>query len=57
MMLVSYPLAFLVIRTIKETNYEDEKVVYIDDVKKEELEEGSSDEKGSVQSAIVTPTA
>lgn len=25
-MLVSFPLAFLVIRTIKETNYEDERV-------------------------------
>lgn len=26
MMLVSFPLAFLVIRTVKETNYNDEKV-------------------------------
>ena len=49
MMLFSFPLAFLVLRTIKETNYEDEKVVYVDDVKKGELEEGStSDEKASV---------
>ena len=40
LMLVSYPLAFLVIRTIKETNYEDEVVVYVDDVKKSAAEAG-----------------
>ena len=37
MMLVSFPLAFLVIRTIKETNYEDEQVVYVDEVQKQEV--------------------
>jgi hypothetical protein len=46
MMLFSFPLAFLVLRTVKETNYEDEKVVYVDDVRNGQLEEGSgSDEK------------
>lgn len=56
-MLVSYPLAFLVIRTIKETNYDTEKVVYVDDVKKDRLEKGAaehhptgaSDEKSSME--------
>ena len=51
MMLFSFPLAFLVLRTVKETNYEDEKVVYVDDVKRHEMEEGTgsaSDEKESV---------
>ena len=33
MLLVSFPLAFVVLRTIKETNYDDEEMVYIDDVK------------------------
>lgn len=32
-MLVSFPLAFIVIRTIKDTNYEDEKMIYADDIK------------------------
>ncbi len=46
MMLVSFPLAFLVIRTIKETSYEEEKVVYVDDVATKEMEEaGSESEK------------
>ena len=40
MMLFSFPLAFLVIRTVKETNYEDEKVVYVDEVQKEEVLRG-----------------
>ncbi|EIN11162.1 hypothetical protein PUNSTDRAFT_50256 [Punctularia strigosozonata HHB-11173 SS5] len=40
MMLVSFPLAFLVIRTIKETNYEDEEVVYVDDLKAGAVESG-----------------
>lgn len=52
MMLFSFPLAFLVIRTIKETNYEDEKVVYVDDIQKGEMEEGGSLEKASVKSAV-----
>ena len=54
MMLFSFVPAFFVIRSIKETNYDDEKVVYVDDVKKEEMEEGASssaDEKASVQEA------
>lgn len=33
MMLASFPLAYVVIRTIKDTNYEDEKMVYVDDIK------------------------
>ncbi len=55
MMLVSYPLAFLVIRTIKETNYDTEKVIYARDVKKDELERGEhhaaegTEEKNSIE--------
>lgn len=37
MMLVSFPLAFLVIRTIKETNYDEEEVVYVDENLKREV--------------------
>ena len=48
MMLVSFVPAFLVIRTIKETNYEDEHVDYINDVQKAAAEEGSV-EKTSVE--------
>ena len=51
MMLASFPLAYLVIRTIKETSYEDEQVVYVDDVQKGEMEEGSV-EKASVNEAV-----
>ena len=40
MMLFSFPLAFLVIRTVKETNYDQEEVVYVDDVQKARAEEG-----------------
>ncbi|KAF8517386.1 MFS general substrate transporter [Hysterangium stoloniferum] len=43
-MLVSFPFAFLVIRSIKETNYDDEKMVYINDLKNENQNE-VSDEK------------
>ena len=35
MMLVSFPLAGIVIHTIKETNYDTEHVDYADDVKKD----------------------
>lgn len=52
MMLVSFVPAFFVIRSVKETNYADEQVVYVDDVKGEHLEEGTgsaTDEKASVQ--------
>jgi len=55
MMLFSFPLAFLVIRTIKETNYDDEKVVYVDDVKNEEMEggQGTPDaESGSISKEV-----
>ncbi|RDX45382.1 MFS general substrate transporter [Lentinus brumalis] len=62
MLLVSFPLAWLVIRTVKESNYADEDVVYVDDVKREEAElghahdvpaavESSSIEKASVDKA------
>lgn len=33
MMLFSFPLAYFVIRTIKDTNYDDEKMIYVDDIK------------------------
>ena len=54
MMLVSFVPAFFVIRSIKETSYDDEKAVYVDDVKHREMEEGSaSDEKASVHSPVL----
>ena len=40
MMLFSFIPAFFVIRTIKETNYDDEQVVYVDDVKHDAAEQG-----------------
>ncbi|EIN11279.1 MFS general substrate transporter [Punctularia strigosozonata HHB-11173 SS5] len=40
LMLASFPLAFLVIRTVKESNYEDEQVVYVGDVKHGAVEAG-----------------
>ena len=43
MMLASFPFAAAVVHTIKETNYEDEKVVYVDDVAREKAEEGASE--------------
>lgn len=43
MMLFSFPLAFLVLRTVKETNYDQEEVVYVDDVKQGALEQGTPD--------------
>ncbi|KAF7790590.1 hypothetical protein EIP86_001546 [Pleurotus ostreatoroseus] len=52
MMLFSFPLAFLVIRTIKETNYNDEEVDFVEDVK---ADESGSLEKASVKSAEVNP--
>lgn len=44
MMLASFPLAFLVIRTIKETNYGDEQVVYAEDVQHAAMEQGGATE-------------
>ncbi|OBZ77670.1 UNC93-like protein 2 [Grifola frondosa] len=55
MMLVSFPLAWLVLRTVKETNYDDEKVVYVDDIKKDELEKGG--EEGSIEKASISANA
>ena len=40
LMLASFPFAWAVIRTIKETNYDDEQVVYVDDVKHDAAEQG-----------------
>ncbi|GBE89260.1 MFS general substrate transporter [Sparassis latifolia] len=57
LMLVSFPLAYLVIRDIKETNYNDEEMVYVDDIKNEKMEQGAetaeagSIEKGSIKGA------
>jgi len=58
--LFAFPLAFLVIRTIKETNYEDEQTVYVDDIKAGEVEagvEGGSVEKASIKSGNAAPGA
>ena len=53
MILISLPLAWIVVRTVKETNYEDEKMVYVDDVKRDAAEQGAahhdSMEKASVE--------
>ena len=42
MMLASFPFAYAVVRTVKETNYEDEKVVYVDDLKHDQAESGAA---------------
>ncbi|KAI0327635.1 MFS general substrate transporter [Cubamyces sp. BRFM 1775] len=66
LMLASFPLAYLVLRTVKETNYEDERVVYVDDVARAHAEEGAHDhhvektdsiEKGSVSEIPAPPLA
>ncbi|OSX63732.1 hypothetical protein POSPLADRAFT_1180600 [Postia placenta MAD-698-R-SB12] len=44
MMLASFPLAFLVIRTIKETNYGDEQMIYAEDVQHAAMEQGGATE-------------
>ena len=50
-MLVSYPLAFLVIRTIKESNYEQEHVVFVTDKEPSgKDQESEHDEKAEVES-------
>ena len=52
MMLVSLPLAGLVIYNVHDTSYQDEKTVFVDDVKNEKAEEGIStpvDEKEPIQ--------
>ena len=52
MMLVSLPLAGLVIYNVHDTSYADEKTVFVDDVKNEKAEEGIStpvDEKEPIQ--------
>ncbi|EKM56291.1 uncharacterized protein PHACADRAFT_253342 [Phanerochaete carnosa HHB-10118-sp] len=53
MMLFSFIPAFFVLRTIKETNYEDEQVVYIDEVQKEHLEAGTASEERADEKASV----
>jgi hypothetical protein len=46
MMLVSLPLAGLVIYHIHDTSYQDEKTIFVDDVQAAHTEEGASaDEK------------
>lgn len=48
-MLVSFPLAGLVISTIKETNYEDEQVVYAEEIVHEKPGDGSSTHKEAAE--------
>ena len=52
MMLISLPLAGLVIYNVHDTSYQDEKTVFVDDVQNEKAEEGTStpieDEKGPI---------
>ncbi|EIW52009.1 MFS general substrate transporter [Trametes versicolor FP-101664 SS1] len=47
-MLVSFPLAWLVLRTVKETNYGDEEAVYVDNKSADSLEKGSVEDRGNV---------
>lgn len=54
-MLVSFPFAFLVIRTVKETNYEAEKVVYVDTTKESAIEDGIRGENARKHSAEKVP--
>ncbi|OSX56942.1 hypothetical protein POSPLADRAFT_1158233 [Postia placenta MAD-698-R-SB12] len=56
MMLFSFPFAFLVLRTVKETNYNDEQVVYADDVQQSMIEQGhiSKGEIGSMENVDIT---
>ncbi|OBZ78180.1 hypothetical protein A0H81_02718 [Grifola frondosa] len=54
LMLVSFPFAWLVLRTVKETNYEDEKAVYVDDIKDELERDG---EQASIKSTSVGANA
>ncbi|KAH9930425.1 MFS general substrate transporter [Epithele typhae] len=52
MMLFSFPFCWAVIKTIKETNYDDEKMVYVDDLKRQQAEEGAHEpeaEKASIE--------
>jgi len=53
MMLASFPLAFIVIRTIKETTYGDEEVVYVDDLKREQAEHGVGKASSSVEKVSI----
>ncbi|PIL26851.1 MFS general substrate transporter [Ganoderma sinense ZZ0214-1] len=58
MILVSLPLAWIVVRTVKETNYEDEKMVYVDDAKREAAEHGAAGpESSSIEKQSVEATA
>jgi hypothetical protein len=43
MLLISFPLAGLVIASIKETTYEVEKAIYVADLKEDGLEQGKAD--------------
>lgn len=53
MLLFTFPLAFLVIRTIKETNYGDEEVHYVDQTGNIGKEASDSVEKESMKVAIL----
>jgi len=52
LMLASFPLAFIVIRSVKETNYDDEKMVYVDDIKADHAEQGQGDRGSSDKASI-----
>ncbi|KIJ47918.1 hypothetical protein M422DRAFT_226229 [Sphaerobolus stellatus SS14] len=52
LMLTSFPLAFLVLRTVKETNYEDEQMIYVSDLpnlEKEAMSEGKDSKSGETE--------
>ena len=52
LLLVSFPLAFLVLRTVKETNYEDQSVSYVDDG--DESEDGTRKDAGKQGVEVVS---
>lgn len=52
MMLVSFPLAGLVIYHIKETSYTEEKTVFVEDVQAARAEAGTSEHSGDVKEKI-----
>lgn len=52
-LLFSLPLAFLVIRTIKETNYGDEEVHYVERVENPGTEASGVGEKEGMKAAVI----
>ena len=54
LMLASFPFAFLVLRTVKETNLEHEEVIYVNDVEKSQSGDEKEERKRSGEYAGTT---